>query len=515
MSSYRVLNRPQATLLNLFMAYLLALLMVSGISCYPDKAHRNRLSATHSFTLLVKDPATAQLIIENTGPESALFSIKLNNRFFLSEKDMIEEIRRMPDEYENEPLEQKAWRYVIAHVNFSKPITPDNWQHAPMLMINSIGTGLCDDLSATLSLLWKALGFQSRVWTLEGHVVPEVLVNGKWHMYDPLYQVYYLNNANEIAGVEELSNHPELITQLHNKQLPPKPAALPYALAHTKKIAGIYGSYSDNNVNNWFDEKTQTDTLFRLPPGAVMKLPAGYEGTDNSVVMSLPPDHALLSVQIKPNSISQLHTPLVVWAIEGKGKVSIGHKEFDINTKELNDYLQRFTGLHQQLMFKQHSNVTIYYLLNRNAIAFYDTSTLVVHSTATGNINASIQYTNKATVNSTEKPDSIALARFAVFDKKMEQNHMQAVDFFTGPTTIDNVYERIALIIDMQDGLTARQKIDKTELTGSKLRTLIETLPGATQQKKLFAAISDPHVFIMLITYLEYSDIDTILKLIA
>lgn len=515
MYRYRVLNRPQATLLNLFAAYLLVLLMVLGVSCYPDKAHRNRLSATHSFTLQVKDPATAQLIIENTGAESALFSIKLNNRFFLSEKDMAEEIRRMPDKYENEPLEQKAWRYVIAHVKFSKPLTQDNWQHAPVLMINSIGTGFCDDLSATLSLLWKAIGFQSRVWSLEGHVVPEVLINGKWHMYDPLHQVYYLNNANEIAGVEELAKHPELITQVHNKQLPPKPTALPYALAHTKKEAGIYGSYSDNKVSTWFEEKTQTDTLFRMPAGAVMKLPAEYKGTDNNIVKNLPLDHALLSVEIKPGSISLLNIPLVVFAIEGKGKASIGNKEFDINTKDLNDYLQRFTGLHQQLIFKQHSHVTVYYLLNRQSVAFYDTSTLIVQGPATGHISASVQYTNKAALTSTEKPDSIALARFMAFDKKMEQNHMQPVDFFAGPTTLDNVYERIALIIDVQNELTTQQKKDKRDLISSKLKALIETLPEETQQKKLFASISDPHVFIMLITYLEYSDIDTILKLLA
>ncbi len=515
MCSYRVLNRPQATLLNLLTVYLLVLLMVSGVSCYPDKAHRSKLSATHSFTLQVKDPATAQLIIENTGTESALFSIKLNNRFFLSEKDMAEEIRRMPDEYENEPLEQKAWRYVTTHVKFSKPLTPDNWQHTPVLMINSIGTGICDDLSATLSLLWKALGFQSRVWTLEGHVVPEVLVNGKWHMYDPLYEAYYLNNANEIAGVEELAKHPELITRLDNTQHPTKRAALSYALAHSKKTAGIYGSYLDNKVSTWFDEKIQTDTLFRIPRGAVMKLPTAYKGTDNSAVKSLPPDHALLSVEIKPGSISQLRIPLVVFAIEGKGKVSIGHKEFDINTNALNDYLQGFTGPHQQLMFKQHSHVTVYYLLNRQSVAFYDTSTLLIQGPATGHISASVQYTNKATLNPTEIPDSISLIRFAVFDKKMEQNHIQAVDFFAGPTTTDNVYERAALIIDMQDGLTAQQKKEKTIRTTTQLKVLIDTLPREAQQKKLFAAISDPHVFIMLITYLEYSDIDTILKLIA
>ncbi|MCW5620267.1 MAG: hypothetical protein KIS79_04080 [Burkholderiales bacterium] len=84
-----------------------------------------------------------------------------------------------------------------------------------------------------------------RVWTLNGHVVPEVKVDGRWEMYDSDTGIIYYNDSNQIAGVEELMTDPTLIRATRGYIRATK---LDDAFPFSDELAGIYSSVEDNQV---------------------------------------------------------------------------------------------------------------------------------------------------------------------------------------------------------------------------------------------------------------------------
>ena len=158
----------------------------------------------------------AYLKINNTRKEDLHFKLKWNGMF--SNMDTILwQIRSMRPEFEGEPLERKAWRFVISHMDFSRNVFDDPRLHDPLLQFNSLGYGQCDDMATALYFIWKALGFEARIWGLGKHVVPEVYSNGTWQMYDASFQVYYNNAKGSPAGVEELTRNNRLIYHPFNR----------------------------------------------------------------------------------------------------------------------------------------------------------------------------------------------------------------------------------------------------------------------------------------------------------
>ena len=65
------------------------------------------------------------------------------------------------------------------------------WLHSPALFLNSLGVGWCDDRAAVVHHLLAEMGYTARLWSLQGHVVPEVLINGRWEVWDTDLGVYY------------------------------------------------------------------------------------------------------------------------------------------------------------------------------------------------------------------------------------------------------------------------------------------------------------------------------------
>jgi hypothetical protein len=226
----------------------------------PDFSYR-------SFFVTSPSPADDFIALVNTGQLTVSFRMNLNAKLFSSLAGLQDEIRRMPDEYPGEPFHRKAWRFIRDNRYHWDPLTGESWGHDPLLYFNSIGFGYCDDASSLYYGILTAAGYTARVWTLGGHVVPEVFI-GRWEMYDPDLQVYYNTAWGGVAGIEELQSDPWLITE------PFAPVSTdPYV--YSEGVAALYSSRGDNYVEPFFHTLVGSDTSvsFSLPASGELGFP--------------------------------------------------------------------------------------------------------------------------------------------------------------------------------------------------------------------------------------------------
>lgn len=281
-----------------------------------------------------ENPEEARISIVNHGPAPAVFELTLNGRKYSRVSDVLTAIASMPDEFAGEPAYRKAWRFMKDHYRHWVPLTASGWYHWPVLALNSAGFGYCDDAAAILAHIWRAHGFDARVWELYGHVVPEVFADGRWQLFDPDLRVYYTDEQGLVVGVERLERDPLLITEPWH----PLPDAMDNA--YSEEVAALYTSTIDNRIAA---PEAPIDGVLRfaLPPQASLEFPlsidetvVGYEG---SPVPSEFYRHALLT--LPAGWTGSIGTPLIVHAIEGKGTVQIGEEVFDMPSQALDDYI--------------------------------------------------------------------------------------------------------------------------------------------------------------------------------
>ncbi len=121
--------------------------------------------------------------------------------------------------------EQKAmavWRSVVSFQHQEAPpqefLQVENSVHDPIKMANVYGYSLCSVASAHVQALARAVGLKARGWTLNAHVVPEIMWDGKWHLLDASLITHFPKTDGQPAGVEEIvaglkhwyAEHPEL-----------------------------------------------------------------------------------------------------------------------------------------------------------------------------------------------------------------------------------------------------------------------------------------------------------------
>lgn len=148
------------------------------------------------------------------------------------------------------------WKFLVDWRYHYDPAEQGDELHDPVKFLNVYGYGFCDDCATNFMVLARKAGLQSRVWGLSGHVVAETFYDGQWHMFDPDHQVFYRNRQGKIAGVEELAEQPQIITQT-----PRDPLGSPSEL-----IAKLYTSTADNRVNERQPQIRDTSVLPVLEP---------------------------------------------------------------------------------------------------------------------------------------------------------------------------------------------------------------------------------------------------------
>ncbi len=257
-------------------------------------------------------PASSYVSIHNTGTGLVDYNLSFNQKFGLTVQDLVREIQEMAPEYPGEALSRKVWRFVRDNRYHADPLTGANWNHSPGLFFNSIGFGYCDDSASLFRHLMTAMGHPSRVWGLNGHVVAEVLVNNRWEMWDPDLQVYYLNHAGLVAGVEELAANPDLILN-PVERLPGATNA-----AYDPYYANYYATPADNTVIAWYDslpDLGDSSMVFEIPPGGTFEFPDVYDSPLSSVYGTRVPTYANARLIVPEAFAGTVTIPLVIQSI--------------------------------------------------------------------------------------------------------------------------------------------------------------------------------------------------------
>jgi hypothetical protein len=269
--------------------------------------------------------------IVNKGATAARVGISIDGHLFGDRDEMLTYIAALAPMFEGEPDYRKAWRFLTARAYFYTPYTGTSEAHDPLRFVNSIGYGYCDDFASVLATIWQWQGYESRVWWMTGHVVPEIRAADRWMMFDADMGVFYTDSSGDAASVEELGSNPQFIVQ------PINPLYDSSYIAYDPLIANIYASTG----NNW----TQVPVMGESR-GMQLDLPAGSElvfPVANGAVTSLFADAALAhpvyyGAQLLIPSVAEettLRLPLFVSGISGGGTVEIGDQSYELGSSAL------------------------------------------------------------------------------------------------------------------------------------------------------------------------------------
>lgn len=351
--------------------------LAEGVAHFNVAAADGQYRDDASFALAVGEVTHDLTVVRNTAQgEAVAFTnvLDLPVRFRLdvngalapgSVEDIVDAIRVAPDHSPDESLPLKIWRRMVDVTYRSYPITANQWLHDPVIYLNSLGAGFCDDMASAYYQLAIAAGYEGRVWTLGGHVVPELRIDGVWHMYDPDLGAYYVTQEGDVAGVELLAATPTLITSpIVDTLLPSRRAnAKPY----DPEVAQLYATVQDNLA---WDFYTAMPTVLRtmevnLPPGAAVAFPGQWEAAPLDIQGAPLPSYANLMVSMPQGWLGAQRLPLVLSAIRGSGRVAIGNEEFDLGSAALAARLaNRDQFVDEVTVVRSDSELQFIYLLN-------------------------------------------------------------------------------------------------------------------------------------------------------
>ena len=207
---------------------------------------------------------------------------------------MIDEIARQSGDTQLFVIRVAEW--VHRYSRNITPLTTNNWIHSPELFINSLGLGYCDDRASVLATLWQAYGLRARIWDLQGHVVPEVLVAGKWQLHDPDIGVLMLDDKLQICSVTDVAAGRARFYEINRQRYTID------AAARSLLLIDKYVSTADNQLSEWYhSSRLLPDSLFSLPPAASIHCcyPSPQAPHAYSLELRLPPaSKGVLSVPL-------------------------------------------------------------------------------------------------------------------------------------------------------------------------------------------------------------------------
>lgn len=346
------------------------------------ESERGDANSTHlqQFHLSKRSGVDATVVLANESDFDANFTLKFNGQISVNIHDLVRQIRelKVPGS-ESVPDYEKAYHYLLKNHEHDFPLSGRTWMHEPSLYLNSLGAGLCDDAATALSLIWKAMGYQSRIWLLQGHVVAEVRVGDRWQMYDPDLRVSFFSRDGLVAGVEELGSNPDLITAPTNPT-----SSNPYV--YSVRMAQIYSSVDDNRVcSACADDTVGRDLIFQIPAGGTMELgEAVLDKRLPTVVVGSMSKVGQVKITVPPGSRGSLDIPLAIYDVRGQGtdRVRLGHRSFRLATSDAFDFLHtdsKSGNRIQSISFNNNKEaIEIIYFLNRKFVEVQKENTISI-----------------------------------------------------------------------------------------------------------------------------------------
>lgn len=314
----------------------------------------------------VIDPENGAIVLTNTADRTVNFNLTHNGfPTFEGLDGVVAHVQSMLEEFIDEPFERKLWRFVRNSIYHELPLTTKRWLYDPWVTLNSLGWGLCGHAASTYVEIARAAGYEARVWALEGHVVPEIRVNGEWQMYDPDIAVYYWTEDDRIASVDDLAANPTLITNPVN----PLFDTSRWQLAYTHLVADIYSSTDDNvNGEHLFvaPEQTPSSRVF-LPGGSRLTYPGRWT---EAPTIQVPPDsyeaphfrQALL--ELPAGWTGTVTLPWMAWEVLGVGAVGIDGITYTVGSPELRSRLRDTTQPITSLDVYTSDSVAVVFFVN-------------------------------------------------------------------------------------------------------------------------------------------------------
>lgn len=304
-----------------------------------------RVDDATRYGIIRPDPLNpGPLALRNTSERNSTFTLTYNGfEAFASAAAAAEHVQRMPPEYPGEQFPRKLWRYIRDNTYHNVPLNEDHMWNDMWTTLNSLGWGFCSNVSAVYVEIARAAGYEARVWGLNGHVVPEILVDGRWEMYDPDLAVYYMDREGLVAGVEQLAKDPDLITAPVEAILPN--LAVEQAGPYRPIVAEIYATQNNNYIDSGTFATLEPggSTIITLPPGAQLLLPGrwtesptGYDGGIPSKVR----EYRQAKLSLPAGWTGKLSMPWVLWHVEGPGVVRIADNSYAAGHEKLNTFLK-------------------------------------------------------------------------------------------------------------------------------------------------------------------------------
>lgn len=259
------------------------------------------------------------IIIKNKKSRSVSFQMRINNLFPLDSTIIYNHVKSISRE-DKIDADIAAWKFMINNTFHSNPYTPNVWQHSPVVFLNSIGGGYCDDQSSVLAKIWRYLGYESRVINLGGHVVSEVYNKGKWSMMDADCKTVYGDSLGHILSVDEIAhkgkavyNYPVKLSEISSEYQEESP--------FLNKYIKFFTSTEDNYDNTqWHLDYAKTSPNFILPSYSQL-----------NVVFDAKTQRLNISVRLSKFSRGKLKVPLVPYLAQGAFNFKMNNKSYSVN----------------------------------------------------------------------------------------------------------------------------------------------------------------------------------------
>ena len=338
------------------------------------------------------------------------FHLKINNNcFFGDTESVVSEIRGLAG-HEARGFTFNSWRWLIDQGYHYDPYTAiESFHHDPALFLNSFVWGYCDDYAAVMANINTCAGIKSRICGLEGHVVSEHWIDGKWRVYDVDLRAVYLNRLGEVMGAEEISQNfspKSLLLALRNPgaedyfKIMKNDILFEYYDSQYGQIPWAYGKiikdiYESHDNNMYYDvanvNSLMSKDLIVLPRGAKINLNKNTSTGLISMYGTEVPAYFLLELILKPNTEGRVALPLHPIEIQG-GSIFLKSASDSSATRLTGDEAtalldERDRSFYDFYVATGSEFMCIKFLLNPIRFDLGDLKNIEVLTSATANIN--------------------------------------------------------------------------------------------------------------------------------
>ncbi len=335
---------------------------------------------------------TSSFLITNDGDDDKEILLNGLGGFFGNLDEIISFINNNYDSYFYPYSYQKAWRFMVDYTWYARlPLTNKEWYHNAVQFINSTGWGFCDDKAIVLAKIWMAMGYKSRVYYLNGHVVPEVYFRKHWEMWDPTFHVFYKDKAGNILGVEDLFKDNTPILNI-NDDIRITQSIWAQKMGFSKKTAQIYAPSDKNNIYiPVADSVRHNFAKFLLPKGSFIvfpiykKYPLKSTSADKTKNLT---DYAQLMLYVPPQWTGEIKYPLVFHALSASGaEISIDNRKYKLNDKNQDVVVEEFCSQSTIEIKHNEKGINLFFLINPRLFSRLNNFDKIKHNLIYSNIH--------------------------------------------------------------------------------------------------------------------------------